>query len=120
METLKKYESKAQEEVPEEGDFGAISTKVMAEGKEMDEVSRGGESRVKGQSHIVRNVMVTGWKEKKKASQKLAGVTGGVGDETREEQASVPETREDRVPRSGMLNASEEKRKIKQDEAALP
>ena len=27
METLKKYESKAQEEVPEEGDFGAISTK---------------------------------------------------------------------------------------------
>lgn len=60
VETLKKYESKAQEEVPEEGDFGAISTKVMAEGKEMDEVSRGGESRVKGQSHIVRNVMVTG------------------------------------------------------------
>lgn len=52
-------------------------------------------------------------KKKKKASQKLAGITGGIGDETREEQASVPETREDRVPRSGMLNASEEKRKIK-------
>lgn len=52
-------------------------------------------------------------RKKKKASQKLAGVTGGIGDETREEQASVPETREDRVPRSGILNASEEKRKIK-------
>ena len=50
---------------------------------------------------------------KNKASQKLAGVTGGIGDETRQEQASVTETREDRVPRSGMLNASEEKRKIK-------
>ena len=60
METLKKYESKAQEEVPEEGDIGVISTKVMAEGKEMDEVSRGGKSRIKDQSHIVRNVMATG------------------------------------------------------------
>ena len=60
METLKKYESKAQEEVPEEGDFGAISTKVMAKGKEMDEFSRGEKSRVKGQRHILRNVMVTG------------------------------------------------------------
>ena len=59
METLKKYESKAQEEVPEEGDIGAISTNVMAEGKEMDEVSRGGKSRIKDQSHIVRNVMAT-------------------------------------------------------------
>jgi len=45
---------------------------------------------------------------KKKVSQKLTGVIGGIGDETREEQASVTETREDRVPRSGMLNASEE------------
>lgn len=52
-------------------------------------------------------------KSKNKVSHKLAGVTGGIGDETREEQASVTETREDRVPRSGMLNASEEKRKIK-------
>lgn len=60
METLKKYESKAQEEVPEEGDLGAISTKVMAEGKEMDEFSRGDKSRVKGQRHILRNVMATG------------------------------------------------------------
>lgn len=52
-------------------------------------------------------------KQKKKVSQKLTGVIGGIGDETREEQASVTETREDRVPRSGMLNASEEKRKRK-------
>lgn len=27
METLKKHESKAQEEVPAQGDYGAISTK---------------------------------------------------------------------------------------------
>lgn len=33
--------------------------------------------------------------------------------ETREEQAVSRETREDRVPRSGMLNASRGKRKIK-------
>lgn len=34
--------------------------KVMAEGKEMGEVSRGDKSRVKGQSHTLKNVMVTG------------------------------------------------------------
>lgn len=33
METLKKHESKAQEEVPAQGDYGAISTEVMAEGE---------------------------------------------------------------------------------------
>lgn len=60
LETLKKRESEAQGEAPEEGDSGAISTKVMAEGKEMEEVSGGDDSRVKGRGHARRNVTVTG------------------------------------------------------------
>lgn len=52
-------------------------------------------------------------KSKNKVSHKLAGVTGGIGDETREEQADVTETREDRVPEEWDVKCVRGKKKIK-------
>ena len=52
-------------------------------------------------------------KKKKKGSQKLAVVVGGIGDEPERNKRGVTETREDRVPRSGMVMRQRKKKKKK-------
>lgn len=53
----------------------------MAEVKEMEELSGGSESKVKGWSHVLRNVTGTDWKANK-GPQKDEGVIRGIGDES--------------------------------------